>query len=243
VFSLPSENWEVQAVAVSCRDQADGALVVGVQDLSYGYQVRVNGALVGVLNNANQGSLRLENQPPGNYQVCFSVDGIDGYTQCFGVQVVEPAALAAKAEISAQKGQVVLQLYGSDRYRITHNGRTWISEEQTTTINLEKGQNQWTVTTDQSCQGIYEASFFLSENTLIYPNPVQDQLWIYVPGSDTSVELYHTDLSGRTKHLGVLSIGSNRVIQLATSDWPVGLNLLRLSGPTTQTVHRIVKTP
>jgi len=243
VFSLPSENWEVQAVAVSCRDQSDGALVFGVQDLSYAYQVRVNGAVVGALNNANQGSLRLENQPPGNYQVCFSVDGIDGYTQCFGIQVVEPAALAAKAEISAQKGQVVLQLYGSDRYRITHNGRSWISEEQTATINLEKGQNQWTVTTDQNCQGRYEASFFLSENTLIYPNPVQDQLWIYVPGSDTSVAVYHTDLTGRTNHLGVLHIGSNRVIQLATSDWPVGLNLLRLSGTTTQTIHRIVKTP
>lgn len=193
VFSLPANNFKVKTKGISCIGQQNGSVsITAVEDLNY--SATLSGDAEPISQNfTNQVSF--ENLAPGSYQVCITVEGEEGYEQCFQILLDEPAPLAVNTQITTLNDEVELSLSGGQEYIIQLNGKTFRTSESTIRLPLDKPRNELVVSTDLDCQGTFSETLVLSTTPLIYPNPVGDEyLHIALPdfdGEAVEVTLYN----------------------------------------------------
>ena len=82
---------------------------------------------------------------------------------------------------------------------------------------------------------------FVSEEVILYPNPTQGMIQVYVAGIDQSIKTELRDLSGNTRIQQEMSVPQNRVIELDLTQLPTGVYVLMLSGETVRTTEKIIK--
>ena len=92
-----------------------------------------------------------------------------------------------------------MTINGGDLYYITLNDETFITSESEVELTLSKGVNKLSIRTNKECQGIYEKTFVINSEPILYPNPVQNNtLFINTGLIETSavpIEIY--DVSGK----------------------------------------------
>jgi|GEM_PF-574589 hypothetical protein len=245
VFALPKNNFNLRASAATCSGSNNGAIEVSAQDDDYTYTATITKAGTQVSQQTlSQGAgmtKSISALGTGSYQVCFTVEGQTGYSQCFSVNIAEPPALGASASVDRSARLVTLNLSGSDKYYITHNGITTTTDKQQVTIALRSGSNTLEVNTDLGCQGTFFEEVFVSEEVIVYPNPTQGMIQVYVAGVDQSITTELRDLSGNTRIQQEVSVPRNRVIELDLTQLPTGVYVLMLSGETVRTTEKIIK--
>ena len=82
---------------------------------------------------------------------------------------------------------------------------------------------------------------FVSEEVIVYPNPTQGMIQVYVAGMDQSIKTVLRNLSGNTRIQQEVSVPQNRVIELDLTQLPTGVYVLMLSGETVRTKEKIIK--
>jgi len=245
VFTLPKNNFNLRAAAATCSGSNNGAIEVSALDDDYTYTATItkSGTQVSqqTLSQSAGMTKSISALGTGSYQVCFTVEGQTGYSQCFSINIAEPPALGASASVDRSARLVTLNLSGSDKYYITHNGTTTTTDKQLVTIALRSGSNTLEVNTDLGCQGTFFEEVFVSEEVILYPNPTQGMIQVYVAGVDQSVSAVLRDLSGNTRIQQEMSVPQNRVIELDLTQLPTGVYVLMLSGETVRTTEKIIK--
>ena len=106
---------------------------------------------------------------------------------------------------------------------------------------LKPGKNIIKVTTPLDCQGIYEEVLFMSEKLRYFPNPVQNELNITVPGTDGEINIEIFTDGGANLYRGTHSINGSRTIQLPMSRYKSGLYIVTGSGKTVNESFKIIK--
>jgi hypothetical protein len=177
----------------------------------------------------------------GNYDVCFNVDGQEGYIQCYSVQIMEPAPLSASSKVNYSDRSVQLSMSGSELYTITLNGKSTVTSSSDLQLELTSGMNYLEIATDLSCQGTYYEELFVSEEVLVYPNPTPDWTQVYVGGIDSNVRITIRDISGTIYKSSDYQIPSNRVVELDLSDYISGIYFIQLSSKTVQSNLKVIK--
>ena len=242
LFTLAANNYSIKSVSASCVGSNNGKIEVSAEDTSYTYQVNISGLdSTYSLSADNNHSLVIEDLEVGAYTINFTIDSQEGYIQSFETTITEPAPLQGKAQVDYFSKTAKLKLSGSEVYYIEVNGQMMASNSNDFSAPLKPGKNIIKVTTPLDCQGIYEEVLFMSEKLRYFPNPVQNELNITVPGTDSEINIEIFTDGGANLYRGTHSINGSRTIQLPMSRYKSGLYIVTCSGKTVNESFKIIK--
>lgn len=235
-------NFQVFSNSAICNGSNDGSIDVSVINQDYDYSVSINGVKY-QLNNQNGFNKSVGNLGVGNYEVCFTVVGYSGYEQCFNITITEPKKLEVQDSLSLNGESINFLLNGvSDSYNIYHNGFNMIYYSNSISLNLRKGINEIRISTDLSCQGLFEKSYFNSEEVYLYPNPTNDITNLTVGGNDDQTQITIFNISGKIlidKHY--IFLENNRDLEIDLNNYPKGIYFLKIKGETVDDTIKIIK--
>ena len=242
LFTLAANNYSIKSVSASCVGSNNGKIEVSAEDTSYTYQLNISGIdTTYSLSADNNHSLIIEDLEVGVYTINFTIDSQEGYIQSFETTITEPAPLQGKAQVDYFSKTAKLKLSGSEVYYIEVNGQMMASNTNDFSAPLKPGKNIIKVTTPLDCQGIYEEVLFMSEKLRYFPNPVQNELNITVPGTDSEINIEIFTDGGANLYRGTHSINGSRTIQLPMSRYKSGLYIVTGSGKTVNESFKIIK--
>lgn len=238
-LQLPPNNFNIQVTSATCKGSNNGSIhVTAKQKLKYTVSFSGNGLndSYAFTDTLTKGSLS-----PGNYTLCFSVDG-EIYNQCFQVNVTEPKDLSVYSTVNKDLNNLNLQLNGGNSYKITLNNVTINTTEQSVSIPLAKGYNKLIVTTDNLCQGLVEKVIVTNDNIIPFPNPFQNVLNVNIGNqniNNVSVNIINT-LSGKMVYNNKYANQSG-VMQFDMSGLPGGVYYLNLNLDNNKSGYKIIK--
>ena len=242
VFSLDPDTFVVETLSNSCIGQTDGVVSVKALNSNYHYLVEFTGSANTLeLNNSNSYQSAFTDLLAGSYSLCISVVEFPEYRQCYQVKVEEPEELGVVAVSDRINGLLQLSLSGDGPYTIDLNGEETKTNNTRITLPLKPGMNRLNVSAKLDCQGSYFEEIFVSENVVVYPNPTEGPVQIYIGGSDKQVSFSVVDLQGQQLHQELISIPSSRVIEYGLGNYSSGVYILTLQGETVNKQFKVVK--
>ncbi|MDT0644935.1 T9SS type A sorting domain-containing protein, partial [Zunongwangia sp. F363] len=243
VFDLAADNFNISVYDVSCNGNGDGYISISAADTNYTYNVAVSGTGTGAatLSSSNNFSANIENLTAGNYDICVTVDGQDDYEQCFNVTVEGPTPLEAYSSVDYGNNTVSFSLTGSDVYTIDHNGEITTTAQSRVVLDLKKGRNKFTISTDSDCQGTFYKEVLMSEEVVLFPNPTRGDLKVYINGTDTKVDVSLINLTGKEFISGKMEIPADRVLHLDLTNFRNGVYFLQLKSATVSKTLKVIK--
>jgi hypothetical protein len=241
IFTLPLDNNKVSVMSSTCIGNTDGSIGLSIEDTSYSYSVTVTGQDDPITLGGETKTASVTGLGKGTYTVCFTVEGQDGYEQCFEVNIEEPKALSAFIDVNNDTRKTSIQLSGSSTYTVDINGERFDVKGDNFKTTLKSGLSIITISTDLDCQGIIEREVFISEDILYYPNPTPGDVNVYVNGQDTKVMMTVFSAKGDLIFSREQDIQSTRKTDLDLGGVPAGTYLVTLDGPTVRKTFKIVK--
>lgn len=243
VFDLAADNYTITVHDVSCNGNGDGYISVSAEDTNYTYNVMVSGAGSGsaTLSSSNQFTGDVENLSAGTYDVCITVDGRDDYEQCFSVTVQGPSPLAAYSSVNYGNNTVSFSMSGADSYTIDHNGEIMTTTQSNVVLDLKEGRNTFAIYTDSECQGEVYKEVLMSKKVVLFPNPTQGEVNVYINGEDTKIDITLVDLNGREYFSKNMNVPADRVISLDLTNYIDGVYFLVLKSETVSKSIKLIK--
>ncbi|MGS2738212.1 T9SS type A sorting domain-containing protein [Sinomicrobium sp. M5D2P17] len=227
VFSLP-DNYKLRSTDVSCHGKADGAIAIELKDPEYTYTIRISDQEPVVLP-AHTDHYDLEGLSAGVYEICFTINEVEDYKQCFDITVNQPGSITAFSNYDKKKGAIHLDLKGAERYYVSLNGKEQFYKSGVHELKLKKGLNELSVKGDLECQGTYSEEIYVSQGIKVYPNPTDDLVQVAIPTIEKTVMVGIFDLQGRSiKNYEAKVSDSEIVIDMGNVN--SGTYLIRISG-------------
>jgi len=169
--TLPDTDLKVKFIGMSCRGTKDGSINLTAA-VSAPYTATVTDKAGNVIATGNfTTTYSAASLDTGYYNICVTDAGIAGFQQCFSGHLGEPKDLSAFSIVNNDKQTADLHLSGSDSYTIKVNDETYQTNQSDYTIQLQKGNNKLTITTDKECQGVFMQRITIGNTMVIYPNP------------------------------------------------------------------------
>ncbi len=195
IFDLSPDNYTIAVYSETCRSSNNGSIVITALE-NYEYTAALNGENVSITENFNSEFI-FDNLSAGTYELCFTISAQPDYEQCFTVVVTEPDELIVTSSRSIiESSKLKITLSGADLYFITLNQEVFVTNQTEFEVELQSGINTLSVKTDKDCQGIYKKTILHDLEPLIYPNPIENTLFISRNANDVKkVEIYN--LSGK----------------------------------------------
>jgi hypothetical protein len=240
VFTLPSNNFGILSKGESCPGNNDGSIAIAAAESLNYTATLVGGSLNESLSFTD--NLTFSNLMAGSYELCITVEGQLEYEACFTLQISEPESLSVSSKVDSVDNKVTLNLEGGNSYLINLNGALYRTEGGEITLPLSKVENFLSVRTDKDCQGVYEETIRLSEELLIYPNPISSgELNIYLGNNSAEkVDVALFDLNGRTVFKKVFQVQNNE-IRFNVDALSRGVYLLNIKTSTSLLNYKIIR--
>ena len=239
---IPTEDFTVSATSATCSNTNDGEIVIEALDQTHSYLVTVTGQnQVIALNSAAGYSKTVSGLAKGTYTVCFKVVGDSFFEQCYTVYIDQPEALQVVSSYLEAKQALDLRIAGATEYYVELNGVLQTRRGSRISLALQKGMNRVKIYTDLDCQGVIEEEVFVSEDLEYAPNPVADNLNLYVGGTDTEVSLTITDLNGVVIERRTVRVPASRIYSMNMSRYTEGVYILKAEGVTVRKTIKVVK--
>ena len=237
--SLPLNNFSIQTTGESCRNSEDGKIsIVAVETYNYTATVTINGT---ISTYDFTDDLEIDFLKSGTYNVCISVAEMVGYSRCYDLVITEPIDLVVLSKIDPAKKNVTFKMSFGKQYSIDINGVKFNTTDSEITLDLVNGENTIVITTDKECQGVFEKIILLSDDIVVYPNPVKDEFFINLgndPSKTVSVSVF--SISGRLIMTKVLPVKYGSVV-IDASYLTAGVYNVKIKTDTNQRNFKIVK--
>ena len=190
-FMMPVDNFAVLITGETCLNSNNGKVYITAIE-TYNYTATITGN--DYLNTYKfTNDVEIRNLRQGMYKLCITVDEWSGYSSCYDIVMSEPEPLAVITNKSTKDKKVSLDMSGSSNYHIDLNGFKFSTSDSNIDLSLKNGYNSIKVNTDLDCQGIYEEQIFISDGVLVYPNPFDDKINIYLgdlEGEKTEINIF-----------------------------------------------------
>jgi hypothetical protein len=185
VFTLPSDNFMVQIISESCRNNNDGLVNISAT-AAYTYTLSLTGNGIDVTQNFTS-ETQVANLSSGTYTACITIATEPSFTQCFTIVITQPESLSVFTKLDVDSRSLTIDLDGSDEYIINLNNKIFLTQESQITLELTNGINRLVISTSKTCQGTYEEEIILEPNKIVmYPNPIRNQMAYVLVGFSTS---------------------------------------------------------
>ena len=242
IFSLPADNYSIQTNGVSCSGKTNGAISISVSNTEHIYNLSIpetEGSYS--LNYENEHQLVIDELEIGSYTLNFTVEGQEGYLQTFEIGITEPPSLSAKSSVNQKGKTMTVKLSGSDLYYAEVNGERRSYKLDNFTLQLRPGMNTVKISTPQDCQGVHVEQVFISEQVKHYPNPVQGELNLVIPGEDreTTVAIYSR--SGSLIKRYQEQIPFSRIVTINTTGLRTDIYVVKVNGQTVEQTFKMIK--
>ena len=240
IYRFPNDNFSVSVQSESCRNNDDGMVNIEA-GLSLDYSVMVTGNGLSFTDNFNT-ALSVPNLSSGVYTVCLNASTADfDYEEyCFDVTISQPDPLGVTSKVSANGEQISLFMEGANLYTIELNGTTMQTAKSEITLGLKAGANALKVSTNLSCQGLYEEQIFVSNQTLVFPNPFTAQTKLFLEASEEEVIIDIFAANGQqVKSKNYKPNGLE--IDLDFAGLPSGMYFVRFKGKTVKGTAKVIK--
>jgi alpha-galactosidase len=242
VFSLAIDNNKIQTTNISCPGSKNGKIDLKVVDQNLNYTVTISGLeTVNFPTAAGLYEYSSPNLVPGVYDICFKVNGIANYQECYQVTIAEPAIVDVSTIVNKKAGTVSLKLKGSDSYAVTLNGVESIINSNEHTIELKAGLNELTVRGKQDCQGVFRKQFYLSESLSVYPNPTTDYIRVDVPQMGDEVQVQLFDVGGALIMNFIQNTKESKSFEISLKSLKTGLYILTIGDQKVEQSVKIIK--
>jgi hypothetical protein len=100
--------------------------------------------------------------------------------------------------------------------------------------------NTVTVSTDLGCQGLITEEIFISEEVLTYPNPTTGMVHLYIPGTDSQVQVSLNSMNATFMN-ETKEVKANREVDVDLSHMPAGSYVIQVLGNHVRKTMKIVK--
>jgi hypothetical protein len=244
IFNLSRFNYAISATSTTCVGTATGSLRAVLAAKNYTYIVETKGPdgfkKTEAFDASNAPSYNLTGLAKGVYNICFTIASQPGYEQCFDLLIVEPAALKTTSFLDPNTNVLKLDLSGSDKYIVTINGVSETVKTSSYSKLLGTGLNTVTVSTDLGCQGLITEEIFISEEVLTYPNPTTGMVHLYIPGTDSQVQVSLNSMNATFLN-ETKEVKANREVDIDLTHMPVGSYVIQVQGNHVRKTMKIVK--
>ncbi|MBS1662836.1 MAG: VCBS repeat-containing protein [Bacteroidetes bacterium] len=241
---VPANNYKVQIVNNVCRGKAEGKIIVTFTQ-EFGYKVRLTADGFADSARFTGKSYERDSLVAGVYTLCFTIDNLPGYQQCFTVNITQPKDLAVLSAVSPSGTSLTVSMDGSDMYYVNFNGAVFQTTASNIDLPLQAGANTLSVQTPLSCQGVITRTFLGPggpSGVVSIPNPVTSVANLYVPGGDTRVRIEVFSLDGRRMDgPRTYDIGSDRSVKLNMTQYKSGLYLVHIEGAALNVSIKLIK--
>jgi hypothetical protein len=195
-FSLPSNNFSVQATDETCASSNNGSiLITASENLDYIVTLKYGSNNV---DKAFRTFVTFQDLEAGAYEICITVAGQSDFERCYNIQIAQPESLDIDAKVDASGKSITLIMKGGDNYTIDINGTLYHTTAEEITLPLSQTENNVSVKTEKDCQGTYKELFLMDVSDIsVYPNPVLgDEVSVLIPNmvdKDVLLVLYAND--------------------------------------------------
>ena len=240
VFSLPITNFKVLSTGESCIASNNGSISIEAEE-DFNYNALITGNSISE-TNAFTTATTFSDLQAGNYMVCITIDEAPDYENCFEITVIEPELLSVSSKVGTLDNDVTLFLSGGKNYTITLNNKTFTTSDKEITIPLENIENTISVRTDKSCQGVHEETIILSNDIIIYPNPIEGgELTIHLgsfKGDAANVSLF--SINGTTLFKKLFKVQDSK-IRFNIDAISKGIYILNVRTDNTLVTYKIIR--
>lgn len=242
VYRFPNDNFSVSVKSVSCRNNDDGELTVEallLTDIDYGITVTGNGTAITETFTDAFTALSLS---AGSYTLCIngSNSDIEYEAYCFEVAIIQPEPLGVTSKIAQSGNQVVLSMEGGYVYTVSLNGKTLRTEKSEITLDLSTGKNDVKVSTDQTCQGVYEDQFFISNGPTAFPNPLVSITRLFLGAVEAQLTIAIFSADGQLVKEDMYTPNGNQV-DLDFTGLPPGMYIVKFEGENNRGTTKVIK--
>jgi len=239
VFNLSVDNFNILITGETCRSANNGKVNIAATK-TYNYTAHLQGNEWSKSHDFTN-TLEMRNVRAGTYTLCLTIESEPGYEQCFTLVITEPKDLVVLPLEGMSSGRIAYKMSGASIFIINFNGLVFETTDNNISFMLEQGRNTIKIKTKADCQGAFEETIFLSEETLLFPNPFKNYIDV-VPSDDLSGEMQVIIFSISGKLVSTAKYnGHSGVIHLDTSSMTKGVYIIELIGKTQQNTFKIVK--
>ena len=237
-LDLPSSNFTIETLTETCVNQNNAQIIINAQ-ANYNYEVTLtsNGIPVSLDVNTFTNTLIINNLSAEEYILCISIPS-ENYTQCFNLDVSEPANLRVVSNINDENNRYSLTLTGAITYSINFNNQIFKlnSESESSQVIFEHLLNQEVntieVTTDKLCQDKFEEIITIENfNELkLYPNPTNGTLYLSLTSVSETGVVKISDILGNIIHNKIIQLPINNY-KINTDKFNSGVYFIQLISP------------
>ncbi len=241
VFSLPFNNFNVLTKGESCIASDNGIVEISATE-NLNYTAIITGGSAPIFKEFNA-MTSFGDLEAGDYTICITLAENTDYENCFDINIVEPEDLSVSSKVSNLDSEVSLSLSGGDTYFITINDEVFVTSENHITLPLKSTKNKLSIQTDKLCQGVHTETILLSNEVLIYPNPIEGgDLNIFLGNlNKKKVELYLFSTSGTSVIFKKSFPVTNNSIKFNVDTLSRGIYILNVKADDTLLTYKIIR--
>lgn len=237
--TIPANNFEITINGVSCKGSTNGIIKIKTVKTDK-YLVLLTGSDQKTYNFTFSDSLKIEDLKSGNYSLCISIEGNTNFSRCYNLNITEPKDLSVYSTVNKDNQSLTLSLSGGELYYIDINGKKYQTSGQQFDIKLEKGINDLKITTDKTCQGLYQKRIII-DGINIFPNPVKDILNIDLGGENSpEVKVELNNLAGQLI-MSKTFMNNENLLVMEMNTVPTGIYLMRVTTKKSKAIFKIIK--
>ncbi len=240
IFNLSPENYAIAVFSETCQTSNNGSISLSAIE-NYQYTAVLTSE-DNTITETFTSEINFENLSSGTYELCMTIESQPDYEQCFTVIVTQPdELLVTSGRMSNESSKLKVTLSGAELYYITLNNETFITEQSEIELQLALGENKLRIKTDKDCQGVFEKNIFHNIDPLVYPNPIENMLFIStntLNADNIPIEIY--SLSGKLVFNKTFNTKQNE-LSLDLSDLSNGFFILKIITSQKTYNYKIVK--
>ena len=236
-------NFTLSKIDETCVSRNNGAIQISAIALA-DYTVQVTGP--NGFSNAytfTTNILNIPNLESGDYLICIGVEDDPSFERCFTASIEEPEPLQVTSFVNESDLSLSLSLQGAAHYNLTINNReTRIQGKSQINLPLRKGLNTIEVTSDLSCQGSFKKELYIASDSVLFPNPVQEESYVLIGGTASAIQYTIYDIQANILLDKKVQLqGSDRKIPINMSLLPSGNYLLKIRSTQNEETLKFIK--
>ncbi len=185
ILNLPNNNFTILITGETCLNNNNGKINITTMEY-YNYTATLTD------DDFNKeyhftNDIDILNLLAGTYKMCITIEEWPDYINCYDVVISQPEPLSVITSKSANGKKVAINMSGSSSYHVDFNGLKFSTTDAAMELSLQKGANSIKISTDLECQGAHEEKIFVSDELMVYPNPFENEVNLYLGSNESDI--------------------------------------------------------